>query len=107
MNVDISSLIVAVTGIAALVWGIIQANRSRRDTNQQQLAANELSRREQDWEELTAERAVTKVLRKEIEVLHRQFLERDRMVLAHHRWDIEVQRRFPEVGTPPNLFPDE
>ena len=106
MSIDISSLIVAVTGIAALVWGIIQANRSRRDTNQQQLVANELSRREQDWEELTAERIVCKELRQEITNLHKQIRKRDELAMNHYKWDRQVQIQFPEVGQAPDLFPE-
>ena len=106
MDIDVSSLIVAVTGIAALVWGIIQSNRSRKDTREQQLVANELSRREQDWEELTAERAITKELRQEVANLHRQIRHRDDLALIHYRWDRQVQLQFPEVGQAPDLFPE-
>ena len=106
MEVELSSLIVAITGIGALVWGIIQSNRSRRDTNQQQLVANELGRREQDWDELRDERANARALREDIERLHAQLRERDNLILYHRQWDMNAFLAHPDLGKPPPLYPE-
>ena len=118
MQIDISALIVALTGLAALVWSIIQASRGRKDTNQQQKAANELAAREQSWEELTegkriaeedlrAERAETKALREESSGLYRQIRTRDELIARHRVWDIDARHRLQDtdIGEPPNLYP--
>ena len=104
MEIELSSLVVALTGIAAFVWGVIQANRSRHDSRQQQSVANELARREQDWEELIAERQVSRQLREDYAALQRQIRQQDERNLSHHKWDVAVRLKDPDVGLPPSLF---
>lgn len=116
MQVDISSLIVAVTGLGALLWSVVQSRRGRKDTKEQQSAANELATREQSWEELKEskqimdedlrnERGHVRELRSENAELHREIRKRDELIARHRPWDIEVSRRLPDVGDPPQLYP--
>lgn len=118
MQIDIAALIVSLTGLAALVWSIIQAKRGRKDTIAQQKAANELATREQSWEELTegkriaeedlrAERANTRDLRKENDGLYRDIRTRDELIAKHRVWDIDARHRLKDtdIGDPPYLYP--
>ena len=106
MQIDLSSLIVAITGIAALIWGVIQSNRSRRDTREQQTVANELARRERDWEELRDERDNTRRLRTENDTLHAQLRVRDDLAVTHRTWDRKAQIENPDLPPPPPLHPN-
>ncbi|MDN4611963.1 hypothetical protein [Arthrobacter burdickii] len=118
MQIDIAALIVSLTGLAALVWSIIQAKRGRKDTIAQQKAANELATREQDWEELTegkriaeedlrAERITTRELRDENNGLRREIRTRDDLIARHRTWDIDAGHRLKDtdIGEPPHLYP--
>lgn len=51
MGVDIPSLIVAVGGVLSIAASVYMNRSGARDTARQQVAANELTRRSQAWEE--------------------------------------------------------
>lgn len=118
MQIDIAALIVSLTGLAALVWSIIQATRGRKDTIAQQKAANELAAREQDWEELTERLKLSEEglrlkrddynkLDKENGDLRRDIRTRDELIARHRVWDIDARHRLKDtdIGDPPYLYP--
>jgi predicted nuclease with TOPRIM domain len=115
---DISALIVAATALLAAVFSFIQNGRSRKDTQQQQQAVNELARREQDWEELTerlrlaeegfaTKRGEVRDLDFENSDLRRTLRAREDLIARHRPWDIAAQQRLQDtdIGEPPDLYP--
>lgn len=115
---NISALIVSATALLAAVFGFIQNGRSRKDTQQQQKAANELASREQSWEELTervriseeglrAKREECDKLDSENAGLRREIRTRDDLIARHRTWDIDARHRLKDtdIGEPPHLYP--
>lgn len=110
-QIDIAALIVALTGVGAFAWSVVQAIRGRKDTHKQQEAANELANREQHWDELVESKSITDAdnrhMRGEIQGLRAELRERDNLINRHRIWDYKAILRMPDddLGDPPNLYP--
>lgn len=110
---------VGVAAIGTFVWSVLWALRGRKDTKQQQEAANELAGREQHWEELQEDRtnfrnerdaALEKLAaeREESDKLRTEIRARDVLARRHSFWDFEALRRLgdTDIGDPPDLHPN-
>ncbi|WP_458116959.1 hypothetical protein [Arthrobacter sp. D2-10] len=112
IELDLPALMVGVAAIGTLVWSVLWALRGRKDTKQQQEAANELANREQHWEELQEDNAT---LRSELRqeradnnTLRTEIRARDVLARRHSFWDFEALRRLgdSDIGDPPDLYPN-
>ncbi len=65
---DVAALITAVAGAVGAIIGVVQWNRGRRDTIQQQAVANTVQQREQEHDELVK---LNELLRQDIDAERR------------------------------------
>lgn len=119
IQLDLPALVVSLTGVGTLVWSVLWALRGRRDTKQQQEAANELANREQHWEELQEDRGnlikdrddarnALKAEREETDKLRTEIRARDVLISRHRFWDFDALRELKDkdIGDPPDLYPN-
>lgn len=112
IQLDLPALVVALTGVGTLIWSVLWALRGRRDTKQQQEAANELANREQHWEELQEDNSTLRTeLRQERadnNKLRVEIRARDVLISRHRFWDFDALRQLKDtdIGDPPDLYPN-